>query len=266
MTANELFHAGRLRDAIDTQTQKVRANPTDNPARFFLLELFLFAGEIDRVRKQLDVLRYDDPQHTAAVAQYRQALDSEELRRAVFAGTAEPKGLENAPDHVRLRFEALPYLARGEQAEARQKLDEANAAVPTLAGLVNGKPVEGIFDGDERFGTVLEVFGTGGLYTWVPLERVTEITMNPPKSPRDVVWRPAQVVLTDGIEGDVLLPGLYPNSHDHIEEEIKLGRSTEWVGAEGEVTRGLGSRVMLINGAMMPFGTIHQICPSIPAG
>src|SRR4030095_4957834 len=126
MTPSELFHTGRLREAIDAQTQKVRANPPDNPARFFLCELFLFAGDLDRVRKQLDVLRYDDPQHSAAVMQYRQSLDAEVARRAVFAGTAEPKGLANAPDHVRLRFEALPYFARGEQAEGRKRLDEAN--------------------------------------------------------------------------------------------------------------------------------------------
>lgn len=265
MSPSDLFHSGRLKEAIDAQTQKVRANPTDNPARFFLCELFLFAGELDRVRKQLDVLRYDDPQHSAAVAQYRQALDSEAARREVFAGKGEPKGLTNAPDHVKLRFDALPYLARGEHAEARKRLDEANAAVPALNGLLNGKPLEGIFDADERFGTVLEVFATGGAYTWVPLERVTEITMNPPKNPRDVILRPAHVVLTDGIEGDVLLPGLYPLSHEHADDEVKLGRGTVWLGNDGEVTRGAGGRILLVGGAMVPFGTVNQLLITTPA-
>src|SRR5262245_24214863 len=163
MTPSELFHAGQLRAAIEAQTQKVRANPTDNPARFFLFELYLFTGDLDRARRQLDVLRYDDPKHSAAVEQYRQALDAEAKRRAVFAGTEQPKGLTTAPDHVRLRVEALPYLARGEHAEARKRIDEANAAVPALTGALNGKPFEGFYDADERFGTVLEVFGTGGI-------------------------------------------------------------------------------------------------------
>src|SRR5262245_3964045 len=110
MTASELFHAGRLSEAIDAQTAKVRENPADQPARLFLHELLLFAGEIDRARKQLDVLRYDDPRHVAAVEQYRQALDAEARRRAVFAGTEQPKWLSAVPDHVRLRLEALPYL------------------------------------------------------------------------------------------------------------------------------------------------------------
>src|SRR4051812_16405351 len=113
MTASDLFQTGRLRDAIDAQVAKVKAQPTDTSARFFLFELFLFAGDLGRARKQLDVLRYDDPRHTAAVDQYHHALDAETKRRAVFAGTDQPKGLVAAPDHVRLRVEALPYLARG---------------------------------------------------------------------------------------------------------------------------------------------------------
>ena len=48
----------------------------------------------------------------------RRALAAEAPRRAVFAGAAEPKGLAGAPDHVKLRFEALPYIARGEHPEA----------------------------------------------------------------------------------------------------------------------------------------------------
>src|SRR4051812_43177064 len=113
-TAHDLFHAGKLREAIDAQTQKVRANPTDNPARLFLFELLAFAGDLDRARKQLDVLRYDDPRHSAAVMQYRDALAAEAARRSVFAGTGQPKVLGVAPDHVRTRLEALPLLARNE--------------------------------------------------------------------------------------------------------------------------------------------------------
>lgn len=259
MTPSEFFHEGRLREAIDAQVQKVKAAPADNPARFFLFELFLFAGEVDRARKQLDVLRYDDPGHHAAVEQYRAALDADTKRRAVFAGTEQPKGLTVAPDHVRLRLDALPYLARGEYAEARKRLDEANAAVPSLAGTLNGKPFNGLYDADERFGTVIEVFGTGGVYSWVPLEQIQSITMNPPQSPRDIVWRPAQIVLTDGLDGDVLLPGLYPGTPDHPDDAVRLGRATEWGGADGETLRGAGGKLFLTGDGPVGLTTINQI-------
>jgi type VI secretion system protein ImpE len=259
MTATDLFQKGQLREAIDAQVVRVKSAPTDRPARLFLFELLLFAGDLDRARKQLDVLRYDDPRHSAAIEQYRGALDAEGRRRAVFAGREQPKVLAAAPDHVKQRLEVLPYLARGEHAEARRRLDEANAAVPSLTGTLNAKLFEGLYDADERFGTVIEVFGTGGIYTWVPLEQVETITMNPPQAPRDVIWRPANITLLDGLSGDVLIPGLYPDSHLHADEAIKLGRATEWLGSEGEVARGAGGKMLITPGGPVGFTTIVQI-------
>jgi type VI secretion system protein ImpE len=264
MTASDLFHAGRLREAIDAQVAKVKDRPTDRAARFFLFELLLFSGDLDRARKQLDVLKYDDPRHTAAVEQYRSALDAEAKRRAVFAGTEQPKVPAGAPDHVKRRLEALPYLARGEHAEARKRLDEANAAVPNLAGTLNGKPFDRLFDADERFGTVLEVFATGGVYTWVPLEQVESVTMNPPLAPRDVILRPANITLADGVSGDVLIPGLYPDSSAHADDEIKLGRGTEWLGSEGEVARGAGGRLLIAGAEAVPFNSANLILVTAP--
>jgi type VI secretion system protein ImpE len=265
MTSNELFQAGRLKDAIDAQTAKVKSQPTDRAARFFLFELLLFSGDLDRARKQLEVLRYDDPRHSAVVEQYRSALDAEARRRAVFAGTEQPKVLAAAPDHVRQRLEALPYIARGEYGEARQRLDVANSTVPNLTGALNGKPFEGLFDADERFGTVVEVFGTGGVYTWVPLEQVESITMNPPQAPRDVIWRPANVTLKDGLSGDVLLPGLYPDTHLHGDDEIRLGRATVWLGGTGEVARGAGGRMLITAAGPMSLTAVLQIATTVAA-
>ena len=259
MTASDLFQAGKLREAIDAQIAKVKAQPANNPARFFLFELFFFSGELDRARKQLDVLRYDDPQHLAAIEQYRGALDAETQRRAVFAGTAQPKGLTDGPAHVQLRFEALPYLARGETAEAKRRFDEANAAVPILKGTHDGVAFEGLYDADERFGTVLEVFGAGGVYSWVALESIESITMNPPAAPRDVLLRPANLVLLEGIEGDVLIPGLYPNTWELGDEELKLGLATEWTGADGDTVRGTGARQWLCGSAILNFSNVRRL-------
>ena len=257
MTASELFHAGQLREAIDAQIAKVKAQPADQPARFFLFELFLFAGELDRARKQLDVLRYDEPRHAAAIEQYKFALDSETKRQAVFAGTGQPKWLTAVADHVRLRLEALAYIARHEWAEARKRLDDANGAVPSLTGTLNGKPFEGLYDADERFGTVLEVFGTGGVYSWVPLEQVASLTASAPASPRDIILRPAHLVTSDGVEGDVLLPGLYPLSQAHASDAVRLGRETEWTG--GAVAIGSGGRTLLAGGEAIPLVNVTEI-------
>jgi type VI secretion system protein ImpE len=259
MTAIELFRAGKLREAIDVQVATVKAAPADQAARLALFELFLFTGELDRARKQLEVLRYDDPRQTAAIEQYRHALDAEACRRRVFAGTDQPKIPASAPEHVRQRVEVLAYLARGEAATARARLDEANAAIPQLAGTFDGKPFEGISDGDDRLGTVLEVFASSGVYSWLPLEQVHSIVMNPPQSPRDLVLRPANITLIDGTSGDVFLPGLYPDTSTHPDDEVRLGRAAVWVETDAGVFQGSGGRVFQVGSEWVPFSTVNEL-------
>ena len=148
MTASELFQAGNLQAAIDAQIQKVKAKPADQAARLFLFELLLFSGDLDRARKQLDVLNYDKPEAIAAVDSYRNALASEQARRDVLAGKARPKSPKELPGHAELRLRAL---AASDPAEARALIDQASAESPDVHGTLNGQPVQGLRDADELF-------------------------------------------------------------------------------------------------------------------
>ena len=66
-----------------------------------------------------------------------------------------------------------------------------------------------------------------GKYYWVPLEQVESLAANAPAAPRDLLWLPAHLSLRDGPEGDVFLPALYPGSHEHADDAVKLaGRPT----------------------------------------
>lgn len=246
MTASELFQAGQLQAAIDAQIQKVRTNPADQGARFFLFELILFTGDLEKARKQIDVLRYDDPKSQAAVEMYKHTLTAETTRRNVLAGKEQPKSLNVAPDHVFQRLEALKLFAAGKTAEGNALLDQANAALPNVKASLDGKPVEELRDADDLFGTVIEVFGSGGLYSWVPLEQIEMLTISPARFPRDVLLVPANLTLKDGPSGDVLLPAIYPGSHTHADDALRLGRATDWIGSEGEPLRGIGGRLFLI--------------------
>ncbi|HEY8506192.1 MAG TPA: type VI secretion system accessory protein TagJ [Gemmataceae bacterium] len=246
MNASELFKAGQLQPAIDAQVQKVKSNPADQEARLFLFELLYFAGDLDRAQRHLEMLRYDDPQLTVAAQTYLRALDAERSRRRVLAGQDRPRVLYEPPEHVELRLEALAHLARGEKAEAASKLDRANGQIPLIKGHLNGKPFEGLRDGDDLFGSVVEVFGQGGMYSWVPLEQVESLTMNAPSTPRDLILIPAQLVTRGGIAGDVLLPAIYPGSHEAADDQLKLGHQTEWADVEGEPVRGLGGKMWLL--------------------
>ena len=81
--------------------------------------------------------------------------------------------------------------------------------------------------------------------------------MNPPGRPLDVLYRPANLVLRDGPSGDVMLPALYPNSYKSADEELKLGRATDW--SRGDISTGTGVRVMIAGDATMDFHKLREI-------
>ncbi len=245
MNATELYKAGQLSSAVETQLQSVKASPADQGRRLFLFELLAFSGDLERARKQIDALRYDDPELEKAAEAYRKILEAERLRRQLFAGGLAPGALIDPPDHVRLRLEAVDCLREGKPADARALLEKAAEASPPLRGRLNGKAFETLRDADDLFGPVLEVLSQGAYY-WVPLEQVDSLAMNAPHSPRDLLWVPAHLAVRDGPEGDVFLPALYPGSHEHADDAVKLGRATDWKdGADGPVL-GAGLRTFLI--------------------
>lgn len=244
MSADELFKAGRLREAIEAQTHEVKAHPAETAKRLFLFELLAFEGDLDRARKQIDALHFDQPELQAAVVTYRGLLDAETHRRALFlTGSPPPQFLTDPPAHIHLRLEAIAKLQAGDSAGAAAVLAQANADLPIIRGVLNGQAFDVLRDVDDLFGTVLEVMARGQ-YFWVPLEQVEHLTMGAPRFPRDLLWIPARLELAD-TTGDVFVPTLYPTSHAHTDELVRLGRMTDWRADETGLTLGSGLRTFL---------------------
>lgn len=244
MSASELFKAGRLAEAVQAQTQEVKVHPADPNRRLFLFELLAFAGDLDRARRQIEAVSYNQVELDAAVASYRQLLEAEQARRRLFAVGTPPRFFADPPDHARLRLEAVQKLRDRQPADAAALLARADAAAPALAGKLNGHPFSSFRDCDDLFATVLEVMANGS-YFWVPLERVQAITMNAPKFPRDLLWVPARLETRDNAAGDVFLPALYPGSHDHTDPQVQLGRVTDWKESDAGPVLGAGQHTFL---------------------
>jgi type VI secretion system protein ImpE len=243
-TASDLYKSGKLHEAIDAQILEVKAKPADHGKRLFLFELFAFAGELDRARRQIEAVKYDDPDLGLAVIEYRQLLDSEAQRRKVFTEGIVPELLGNATsEHLVLRIEASNLLRQDRATDAATLLDEANDAVPPFRGTLNGQPFASLRDADDLFAGVLEVM-VKGRYFWVPLEQVVSVATNPPRFPRDLLYMPARLGL--GAEtAEVYLPVLYPGSHLHTDDAIRLGRMTDWSSTEGGPVLGAGARLYI---------------------
>jgi type VI secretion system protein ImpE len=243
MDASQLFKSGQLTEAIDAQIAAVKASPIDAGKRLFLFELLAFAGELDRAQKQIEAVPHDQPEVGAALVDYRKHMDAERARRLVFAGKGQPEFLAPPPEHVRLRLLGLLKMAQGATAEANDAFTQANSQMPVIQGSLNDKPFDGLRDGDDALGTVLEVFANGK-YCWIPLEQITLMTMNAPRFPRDLLWIPAQIEMGDGESGNGFLPTIYPNTHLESDPQLKLGRFTDWRGEP--IVRGLGLKTFFV--------------------
>ncbi len=245
MTPTEYYQAGRLREAIDAQVAEVKAKPTDQARRLFLFELLAFSGELDRATRQIDAVRYDEPDLALAGLAYRKLIDSETARRRCFEGGEPPEILGEMTESIRLRLAALAEIRSGRPSEALTLLNQAAEVTPEAKGTLNGRPFTTLRDADDLFGGVLEVMAQGK-YFWVGLEQVVAMAMKPPRFPRDLLYIPARLDL-ESESGEVFLPALYPRSHVHADDAIRLGRATDWETLADGPTLGVGARLFLVD-------------------
>lgn len=242
MNATELYKAGRLGDAIAAQTQEVDAHPDNGGKRLFLVELLAFAGDLGGARRQMELIQFEDPTLEVAAASYRGLLDSEQARRDLFARGVSPGFFGEPAEHLRLRLDAVNRLREERPDEAAEALTRANEAMPAIAGRLNGQPFTSFRDADDLFAGVLEVMAHGR-YFWVGLEQVRLVAMNPPRFPRDLLFIPARLELEEE-QGEVFLPALYPGSHEHPDDQVRLGRMTDWKEV-GSAMLGIGLHTFL---------------------
>jgi type VI secretion system protein ImpE len=243
MNATDLYTAGRLRDAIEAQIEEVKGRPTEQGKRLFLFELFLFAGELERGRRQIEAIQYRDTELDLAVMAYRKLLDAEQSRRDLFTQGLTPGFFGEPSEQLQLRLEAANQLREDQSGEASESLSRANEAMPPIRGRLNGQSFESLRDADDLFAGVLEVMAHGR-YFWVGLEQVRLVTMKPPRFPRDLLFIPAHLELEDEA-GEVFLPALYPGSYEHPDDQVKLGRMTDWKVHDGGLALGAGLHTYL---------------------
>ena len=126
----------------------------------------------------------------------------------------------------------------------------------------HGKPFNSIEDGDPRIGARLEIFAAGQ-YTWIPLQFVESLRLEAPKRLRDLIWSPATLRTSEDFRGqelgEVLLPALAPLSFTSADDEIRLGRATDWVELEDGDFAPAGQKMLLVDGEQVPLLSIREL-------
>ncbi len=241
---DELIRAGNLSGAIQEATQQVRAYPTDLTARVSLFELLCLIGEYDRAEKQLDVLEQQREKTDLGVQVYRNCLRAEKKRRRVYAGEVEPHFLNEPPSYIDLNLEAIRHAKEERFADARKALDRAEEERPALSGRLNDKVFQDFRDSDDFTAPVLELF-VHDKFTWLPLQQIRTLEILPPKQLRDLLWASARIESVNGTKGEVIVPALYNGTSMDSNDQVRLGRLTDWRLIAEDLYRAAGLRMFL---------------------
>lgn len=257
MNAEDFIRAGRLDDALQNLQQRVRKKPEDSASRVFLFQLLSAMGQWKRALTQLEVVEQLDKQAWPMVHAYREAINCELHREAVFQGLSKPLVLGEPQQWMALLIEAQQALARGEVAGFLKLNAEAFEAAPASQGKINGEPFDWLADADQRFGPVLEVIFNSQYY-WAPFETIKTLRTEEPADLRDLVWLPAEITWTNGGQNMVMMPARYPLIAG-VSDAHLLSRMTDWKECGEDVVEGIGQRILATDQSDYPLLQVRSI-------
>lgn len=138
----------------------------------------------------------------------------------------------------------------------------SSGSPPPVSGTLNGEPFDALQDADPRIGARLEVLA-GGQYTWIPLKHVVSVRVEEPRRLRDLKWAPAVVQTGPEFQevelGDVLLPATTPLACEASDDEVRLGRVTEWLELEDGTVVPSGQKLLSVDGEPFPFLELREL-------
>jgi type VI secretion system protein ImpE len=245
--AKELFQAGKLQEAIEQLVGEVKANPTDAARRTFLFELSCFAGDWERAERQLDVIGHQSAQAELGVMIYRAKIKAEQERRRLFEEGIQPHFLQEPPPYIDLFLAALNKLRQGQSTEAHETLEQAEEERPAISGRLGDQEFKDFRDYDDFVAPVLEII-VKDRYVWIPFEQIKRMEISPPKQLRDLLWASARVEALDGTIGEVYVPSLYAGSSGEDDDQVRLGRATNWKPVGEDLYRAVGLRLFVADG------------------
>jgi type VI secretion system protein ImpE len=257
-TAEDSFRRGDLAECLQTLQGEVRRRPEDASQRVFLVQVLMLLGQWERALTQLGVLQELDASALPMVHSYGAAIQCERIRTGVFRGERSPLLFGEPELWMAEMIQATGLHAAGQAAQAAELHAAALERAPAIAGTLNGSRFEWLMDGDSRLGPILEVNLQGGYY-WVPLQRVSEIRIEPPSDIRDLVWTPAQFTWANGGEAVGLIPTRYPGSEQSEDDSIRMARRTVWLEAGEDTAIGLGQRMLVTDEAELPLLEVRSI-------
>ncbi len=242
MDPKELIKEGKLAEARALLTDAVRSSPGDVASRTLLFQVLSFCGELAKARRQLETIAAQDTARAAGVQVYLNLVQAETERQAVWRQRQTRAFFPEEPAYAGQFETACRMLAEQKFADARKALEQIGAEQQAVSGTLNGESIDGFSDTDPRLFCFLEAF-VHERYVLVPIEAVREMLVQAPRTLFDLQWTSARITTWNGLTLNCYLPVLYPQSSDHEDDRIKLGRMTDWISLGGDLFKGVGQHV-----------------------
>ncbi len=242
MDAKELIRAGKLSEARSRLVAEVKAAPGDFGLRTLLFQVLCLLGEWDKAALHLDTVATQDIKSEVAAQAYRNLVHAEKQREEVFTSGRRPAFMPEMPSYAEAFLEVWDLVSKDRVEAAEAAYTSIIEALPLPSGTLNSKPFAGFRDTNSFLSPFFEAF-VHDRYVWLPVAAVREITIPPPKTLFDTLWVSCHLTTWEGLAMNCFLPSLYPLSHRHEDDRVKLGRMTDWKSAGGFFVRATGQHV-----------------------
>ncbi|MEZ5343914.1 MAG: type VI secretion system accessory protein TagJ [Pyrinomonadaceae bacterium] len=256
--AKALLDSGNLNEAIQEALNAVRSKPTDITARIFLFELSCFSGDWERAEKQLEVIGQQDVKAMIGAQIYKQNFKAEHDRISLFSEGLIPECLMPPPNYVEGLLAAVSHVKDGKLKEGIEVIGQVEEKRPAFACKVNGEESADFRDCNDLTMCVFEAIVKDS-YTWLPFEQVESVEFIPAATLRDNYWRQAEVGMVNGTKGEMFLPSLYVDTFKSENDDIRLGRVTDWRDTGEDIFIGEGVRLYQLDSGFKPISEIESI-------
>jgi type VI secretion system protein ImpE len=239
---SNLLDQGHVSAAVDAALAQVKSAPKDEDARRLLIDLLIVDGDFERADRQADILANTAGALTLGMVLLRGRLRAAKAREAWFTQGAAPAFPEGptARDEQAMR---LGVAMRDGGGAVAKELEALTRVSETDTLVINGNPIAGFRDADDRVPHAFEVLCSDGSYMWVDFDLVERVEFSPAGAVRDLIWRPAKLTLKSGSQTEIVICATYFSSSQDDSE--KLARSTGWNELPGGVMAGQGQKTFL---------------------
>ena len=265
MNAQELIRGGRLSEAREQLIREVKASPADLGKRTLLFQALSFCGEWGKAEQHLDAIAAQDSSRETGVQVYKNLLHAERERQEVAKLNRRPSFFPATPPYTEMYFTAWKAVGAKKVDEAERLFGQIDAQLAIPSGTADGVDFTGFRDTDAFLSLFLEAI-MHERYVWIPLGAIAELSISAPKTLFDLLWIPARLMTREGLSLGCYLPVLYPDSSLHEDEQVKLGRRTDWITLGGPFSKGMGQHVFQVGEEEKAILEIREVVFRSPGG